>query len=71
MNIRRILMTIADNQLAWAPDDRHQGEKKAYRKGVWDGLQMAYDIITEGFTTSDPDEEEDPIQSSLEEMRLR
>jgi hypothetical protein len=39
---------IADNQLAYAPDDRDSGNKYLYKKGIWDGLQIAWNIISEG-----------------------
>ena len=38
---------IADNQLAHAPDERNP-EEWDYRKGIWDGLQIAWNIISEG-----------------------
>lgn len=38
-------MTIADNQLANAPDEEYSESENRYRKGVYDGLQMAYEII--------------------------
>jgi len=37
--------TICDNQYANAPDERYTGEEHAYKKGLWDGLQMALDIM--------------------------
>ena len=37
--------TIADNQYANAPDERYAGEEHAYKKGMYDGLQMALDIM--------------------------
>ena len=45
---RKWLQNIADNQLANAPMDGCCLEQWNYQKGVYDGLQMAYDILTEG-----------------------
>lgn len=52
---RKWLQNIADNQLANAPkhdrDDFMQLDEHLeyrYQLGVYDGLQMAYDILTEG-----------------------
>ena len=39
------LQTIADNQLANAP--KNEIERMAYKGGLYDGLEMAFDIITE------------------------
>ena len=39
---------IADNQLAHAPDEQDEGEDYQYKKGIWDGLQIAWNIISEG-----------------------
>ena len=38
---------IADNQLAHAPDEMDR-ENWEYKKGIWDGLQIAWNIISEG-----------------------
>ena len=38
---------IADNQLAHAPDELDR-ENLEYKKGIWDGLQIAWNIISEG-----------------------
>ena len=38
---------IADNQLAHAPDELNR-ENWDYKKGIWDGLQIAWNIISEG-----------------------
>lgn len=38
---------IADNQLAHAPDELDR-ENWDYKKGIWDGLQIAWNIISEG-----------------------
>lgn len=39
---------IEDYQLAHAPDSHDKGEKYQYKKGIWDGLQIAWNIISEG-----------------------
>ena len=45
---------IADNQLAHAPNDSHEFMsldehlKNEYKRGIWDGLQIAWNIISEG-----------------------
>lgn len=45
---------IADNQLAHAPKDSHEFMsldehlENEYKRGIWDGLQMAWNIISEG-----------------------
>ena len=45
---------IADNQLAHAPKDSHEFMslnehlENEYKKGIWDGLQIAWNIISEG-----------------------
>ena len=43
---------IADNQLAHAPNDSPMSLDEQleceYKRGIWDGLQMAWDIISEG-----------------------
>ena len=47
----RILKTITDNQLANAPRDSHyfmaldEHLQNEHRRGIYDGLQMAYEII--------------------------
>jgi hypothetical protein len=38
---------IADNQLAHAQDELDR-ENWDYKKGIWDGLQIAWNIISEG-----------------------
>jgi len=38
---------IAENQLAHAPDELDR-ENYDYKKGIWDGLQIAWNIISEG-----------------------
>ncbi len=40
------LSSIADNQLANAPTDTMDATSHTYYDGVWNGLQMAYEIIT-------------------------
>lgn len=45
---------IADNQLAHAPKDSHEFMsldehlENEYKRGIWDGLQIAWNIISEG-----------------------
>jgi hypothetical protein len=45
---------IADYQLAHAPKDSHEFMsldehlKNEYKRGIWDGLQIAWNIISEG-----------------------
>lgn len=45
---------IADNQLAHAPKDSHEFMslnehlENEYKKGIWDGLQIAWNIISDG-----------------------
>jgi len=45
---------IADMQLAHAPNDYHgfmsldEYLENKYKKGIWDGLQIAWNIISEG-----------------------
>ena len=45
---------IADNQLAHAPNDSHEFMslnehlENEYKRGIWDGLQIAWNIISEG-----------------------
>lgn len=46
---------IADNQLAHAPKDSHEFMtldehlENEYKRGIWDGLQIAWNIISEGW----------------------
>ena len=42
------LQNIADNQLAFAPSERDNAYCYAKHEGIYDGLQMAYNILTEG-----------------------
>ena len=46
------LQSIADNQLANAPKDSpmslDEQLESEYKSGIFDGLQMAFDILTEG-----------------------
>ena len=39
------LIQIADNQLANSPDERDNRETYQYKKGIWDGLQIAWNIV--------------------------
>ena len=43
---------IADNQLAHAPNDSpmslDEQLESEYKRGIWDGLQIAWNIISEG-----------------------
>ena len=45
---------IADNQLAHAPNDSYmlmsldEHLENEYKRGIWDGLQIAWNIISEG-----------------------
>ena len=41
-------LAIADNQLANAPTDMMDATQHTYYDGVWNGLQMAWDILTKG-----------------------
>ena len=41
----RILRNIVDNQLANAPSGQNELLVEHHKKGVWDGLQMAYEIV--------------------------
>ena len=43
---RKWLECIANNQLANAPDVMYLKEENDYRHGVYDGLQMAFEIIS-------------------------
>ena len=45
---RKWLQAIADNQLANAPTDTMDATQHTYYDGVWNGLQMAWDILTKG-----------------------
>ena len=42
------LKQIADTQLLNAPCEWQSEDQRLYAKGVWDGLQIAWDIISEG-----------------------
>ena len=42
------LQNIADNQLANAPNEGNTTHEHTYRSGVYMGLQMAWEILTEG-----------------------
>ena len=42
------LKQIADTQLLNAPCEWQSEDQRLYAKGVWDGLQIAWDILTEG-----------------------
>ena len=42
------LQNIADNQLANSPDEWQSPEQRMYSKGVYDGLQMAYEMLAYG-----------------------
>lgn len=44
---RKWLQNIADNQLAVSPTGYETEEELAKRAGEWNGLQMAYEIISE------------------------
>ena len=49
---RKLLQNIADNQLANATKDYEfmsldEHLKNEHKRGIWDGLQMAYEILTE------------------------
>lgn len=43
--VQEWLMVMADNQLAKSPDERSP-ELWDYKQGVWDGLELAQEIIT-------------------------
>ena len=49
---RKWLQTIADNQIANAPKDSpmslDEQLESEYKSGIYDGLQMAFEILTEG-----------------------
>ena len=42
------LKQIADTQLLNSPCEWQSEDQRLYAKGVWDGLQIAWDIISEG-----------------------
>ena len=42
------LKQIADTQLLNAPCEWQSEDQRLYAKGVWDGLQIAWNIISEG-----------------------
>ena len=44
---RQWLQNIADNQLAFAPTERDNAYCYIKHQGIHDGLQMAWDILTE------------------------
>ena len=46
--VKSWIKQIADNQLANAPADWQNENQKLYSKGIWDGLQIAIDILSEG-----------------------
>jgi len=49
---RKWLQAIADNQIANAPKDSpmslDEQLKSEYKSGIYDGLQMAFEILTDG-----------------------
>ena len=45
---RAWLQSIADNQLANSPMGHEDEGQLRYKSGLWNGLQMAYEIITAG-----------------------
>ena len=45
--IKKCLMEIADNQIANAPDECDSDNERRYKSGVWNGLQMAYEIVSQ------------------------
>lgn len=47
------LQNIADNQLANSPDEWQSPEQRMYSKGVFDGLQIAYEMLAYGVVTDD------------------
>ena len=58
---RKWIMSIADNQLANAPDGWPVARRE-YQEGVYHGLQMAYEILTEdehGGESSDEDRQQE------------
>ena len=44
--VRKWLTVIADNQIAFSPNGNENELDMKYKTGIWDGLQMAYEIIT-------------------------
>lgn len=52
--VKQWIKEIADNQLAHAPKDSHEFMsldehlENEYKRGIWDGLQIAWNIISEG-----------------------
>ena len=47
------LQNIADNQLANSPDEWQSPEQRMYSKGVFDGLQMTYEMLAYGVVKRD------------------
>ena len=47
---QRWLQAIADNQLANSPNGNEDDMELKYESGVWNGLQMAWEILTEDET---------------------
>ena len=47
------LQNIADNQLANSPDEWQSPEQQMYSKGVFDGLQIAYEMLAYGVVKKD------------------
>lgn len=41
------LKAIADNQLAHAPNETDSDMEKMRKTGIWYGLELAYEILTE------------------------
>jgi len=52
--VKQWTMEIAGNQLVHAPNDSHKAMsldehlENEYKRGIWDGLQIAWNIISEG-----------------------
>jgi len=52
--VKQWKMEIAGNQLVHAPNDSHEAMsldehlENEYKRGIWDGLQIAWNIISEG-----------------------
>ena len=44
---RKVLQHLADVQLGNAPNEYHNETQRMYEKGVYDGIQMAFEIIAE------------------------
>ena len=57
--IKKCLMDIADNQIANAPDECDSDNERRYKSGVWNGLQMAYEIVSQLAGNSDQSSEAD------------